>query len=165
MPFLERDRRLCLVERGTERAGGVVKSRPGRSVRDAERFGDRHEGQAHVVVEDEDGPLVERELAECPLQLVAIVDRSNVVREVGLVNRQLADRGSPAPVPRPFRVTGVDEDPEGPPIEAAGPRRFGNLRQMVNRAFWRTVPGRLGSGREGRGDPERGSPGLGTRAA
>jgi hypothetical protein len=64
-----------------------MQPRAGRPVRDAERLGNVHQWQTHVVVEDEDGPLIERELAERPLQLVAVEECSNVVRRAWPIER------------------------------------------------------------------------------
>ena len=89
-----------LVECDAERTGGVVESRSGGAVRDAERLGDHHEGQAHVVVEDEHRPLVEREPAERLLQLVAVEKRLDVVDVVRPFEGQLADDGRPTPATR-----------------------------------------------------------------
>ena len=65
-----------------------MQPRPRRAVRDAERLGHRHEGQAHVVVQDEHRALVERELAERLLQLVAIGDRLELVGRVRPFDRR-----------------------------------------------------------------------------
>jgi hypothetical protein len=67
------------LEGGPKRARCVVESRSCGALRDAERLGHRHEGQARVVMEDEDSPLVERKPAEGLLQLVAVGDRLKVV--------------------------------------------------------------------------------------
>jgi hypothetical protein len=109
---------LGRIERGTESPGGVVQSRAGGTVRDAERLGDRDEGQAHVVMQDEYRSLVERQPAEGGLQLVAIVGGSKVIRGVRPVDRKDAHGGRPSPIPRRIRVAGGDEDSEGPGVEA-----------------------------------------------
>src|SRR3989304_2772129 len=67
------------LEGGPERPGCVMQSRPGRAVWNAEHLGHRHEGKAHVVMEDEHRPLVEREPAERRLQLVAVVNGAKTV--------------------------------------------------------------------------------------
>ena len=51
-----------------------MQSRSGRAGGDLEHLGDLHERQPEVVVQDEDGPLVDREPAEGPLELVAVGD-------------------------------------------------------------------------------------------
>ena len=71
-----------LVEAGAQGAGGVVQSRTRGAVRDTEGLGHRHEGHAHVVMQDEHRALVEREPAERVLELVAIGDRLEVVGRV-----------------------------------------------------------------------------------
>ena len=57
-----------------------MESRSGRPGGDLEEFGDLHEGQPEVVVQDEDRSLFDREPAECPLEFVAIGDGVGAVR-------------------------------------------------------------------------------------
>jgi hypothetical protein len=64
-----------------------VQPRSRRPVRDAQRLGHRHEGQANVVMQDEDGALVEREPTKRLLELVTVRDHLNVVdvaRDIGV---------------------------------------------------------------------------------
>jgi hypothetical protein len=109
--------RAALLEGCPKRAGRVVEARTCGPYRDAERLGHRHEGQAHVVVQDEHRALVEREPAECALQLVAIVDGSKGIGRVRSLEREDPNRGRPSPVPRRIRIARVDEDPECPGVE------------------------------------------------
>ena len=93
-------RLLCLratfLEGGPQGAGGVVESRTRRPVRDPESLGHRHEGQAHVVMEDEDRALVERQPAERLLQLVACGDAvhssTSFARSIGMTRTVAAHR-------------------------------------------------------------------------
>ena len=62
-----------------EPVDGVVESRSGRARGDAEQLGDLHERQPEVVMQHEDRPLLDREMPEGPLELVAIGDRRRVV--------------------------------------------------------------------------------------
>ena len=57
-----------------------MQSRAGRPRRDVERLGDLDEGQPEVVVQDEDGPLLDREFPEPPLELIPVDDREAGVR-------------------------------------------------------------------------------------
>ena len=69
------DSGLALGRQGVaESACGVVQSRSGRACGDLQHLGDLHERQPEVVVQDEDRTLVDRKLAERPLQLVAVGD-------------------------------------------------------------------------------------------
>ena len=96
-------------------------------VRDAERLSHRHEGQARVVMEDEDSTLIEREPAEGLLQLVTVGDRLVVVRVARPIDREDAHGRCPSSVPRCIRVAGVDKDPVGPRLEAV---RLPQMRQL-----------------------------------
>ena len=62
------------VERGPHRLRRPVEARADGPGRDAQRVGGFVEGQAEVVVQDEDRPLVGIEAAEATLELVAVGD-------------------------------------------------------------------------------------------
>ena len=51
-----------------------MESRSGRARRDAEHLGDLHEGESDVVMQDEHGSLLDREVSESTFKLVAIGD-------------------------------------------------------------------------------------------
>ena len=57
-----------------------MESRSGRARRDAEQLGDLHERQPEVVVQHEDGPLIDRQSPVGPLELVAIGQRPAAIR-------------------------------------------------------------------------------------
>lgn len=63
-----------------------MQPRSGGTVWDSKRFSHHHQGKTHVVMEDEHRPLVERELPEGALQLIAVGDALDVVhraRQIG----------------------------------------------------------------------------------
>src|SRR5215213_8256103 len=61
---------------GVAKSGdGVMESRSGRAGGDAEGLGNLDQRQPEVVVQDEDRALLDRQLPERPLELVAIEDR------------------------------------------------------------------------------------------
>ena len=70
---------VVCVEGGAESPCRVVQARAGRPDRDTEDVGDLGERQAHVVLENEDGPLVRLELPEPTLHLIAVGDRGELV--------------------------------------------------------------------------------------
>jgi len=57
-----------------------MEARSGGAGRDAERLGNLDQGEPEVVVQDEDGSLVERDVAEGPFQLVTIRERAARIR-------------------------------------------------------------------------------------
>ena len=103
-----------------EPARGVVQSRSGRARGDLEQLGDLHERQPEVVVQDEDRPLIDREPAERPLQLVAVGDGRRC--RPGSPAARSGRTGRWPSRARPLRlvVAGVDEDPMDPGLEAVG---------------------------------------------
>ena len=74
-----------------EPGDGVMQARSGRPRGDLQQLGDLHERQPEVVVQDEDRPLLDRELAERPLQFVAVGEGVARVRRRGPVHGQHAD--------------------------------------------------------------------------
>ena len=71
-------------------------------------------------MQDEDRPLIDREPAERPLQLVAVGDGGAAVRGRWPIHGQDPDVGRPLASPLRFVVAGVDEDPMDPGLEALG---------------------------------------------
>ena len=72
-----------------------MQSGSGRPFRDAQCLGNGDEGQANVVVQDEDRPLVDREPAKCLLELVAVGDALDVVVLARRVRREDPNGGMP----------------------------------------------------------------------
>ena len=106
-PSGHRDGTLIGLDGRAHRPVGVVESGSGRPDRDPESLGDLGRGQAQVVREDEDRPLVGRQPPEAAFEPVAVVDRQRLVRAGRSVDRQDADvrvpgRASGAP-PRSSR--------------------------------------------------------------
>ncbi len=140
-------------ERLTEPGGRVMESRSGRPGRDLEEFGDLHEGQPEVVVQDEDRSLFDREPAERPLQFVAIGDGvvpSGVDGPSTGRTRTFAVHGGPAATRRSRRGRGSGgsrpRSDRGPEASGAGARR--GRGRSAGRP--RRGPGRAGSGRRPR---------------
>jgi len=137
-----------------------MKSRASGPVRDAERLGHRHEGQSNVVMQDEDCALVEREPAEGLLQFVAIWERLDAVRLDGPLEREDADGGRPLPIARRIRVTGVDEDPVGPGLEAVGLSQMRQLSPDGHEGVLQNVLGETRIAQDPPGDAEERSTDL-----
>jgi hypothetical protein len=95
-----------------------METRSGRPRGDAEQFGNLDEGQPEVVVKDEDGPLLHREMSVRSLELVAIGDRSGLVGGRWTVEGQDSDIGAPRLGPLRLVVTRVDENAVDPCFEA-----------------------------------------------
>ena len=73
-PSLGLDRGGVGLDGRAQRPGRVMQSRAGRAGRDTERFGDLDQLQAHVVMQDEDRALFDRQASERPVERVAIDD-------------------------------------------------------------------------------------------
>jgi len=101
-----------------ESSDGVMESRAGCARGDVEDLGDLYERQPEVVVQDEDRPLLDRELPERAFQLVAIGKGGAAIRCRWPGHRQDPDVGSPVTGPLRFVVAGMDEDPMDPRLEA-----------------------------------------------
>src|SRR5215203_3947436 len=85
---------------------------------DVESVGDVGEGQAEVMMEDQDGTLLEREPAKGSVKLVPIVDRQDLLRSRWLRHGHEADvRFQPTAASR-LGVALVGEDPMEPGFEA-----------------------------------------------
>ena len=69
-------------------------------------------------MEDDDRAVLRRQLPECALQGIAIVDRDDFVRSARSVDRERPDVGAPPLVSAVLLVTGVDEEPMEPDLEA-----------------------------------------------
>jgi len=86
----------------------------------AEVLGGLGQGQAEVVMEDEDRALFCRQAPEAPLELVALDDRDGGIRLRRPVGRQNADVRRPAATASQLGVTGVDEQPMEPRVKTVG---------------------------------------------
>jgi hypothetical protein len=95
-----------------------MESRSGRPGRDAEQFGDLDEGQADVVVEYEDGPLLHREPTVRTLELIAVRDRVGIVGRRWPADGQDSDVRPPRLSPLRLVVAGMNEDSMDPRLEA-----------------------------------------------
>ena len=104
-----------------------MQSGSGRPFRDAECLGNGDEGQANVMVQDEDRPLVDREPAKCLLELVAVGDALDVVVLARRVRREDPNGGCPPPMARCVCVAGANQDSECPSFEAL---RVAEVRQL-----------------------------------
>jgi len=95
-----------------------VESRSGCSRGDLEDPGDLHEGQPEVVVQDEDGPLLDGDAPEGVFELVADGDRLYIHVGCGRpVDRELPDLGGPGSRATGLVVAGVNEDAMDPRFE------------------------------------------------
>ena len=83
---------------------------------ESQGIGRVHQGQADVVVEHDERPLVRRQMQERPVQLVAIRDRADVVRR-GSCSRQST---CACPVTARLAIARVDEQAAKPDLEAVG---------------------------------------------
>ena len=68
-------------------------------------------------MEDQDGPLLRRESPEAAVELVAIVDRQELVGGRRFVRLEQDDIGREPPSTPGLGVAGVDEDPMEPRLE------------------------------------------------
>ena len=101
-----------------------MKARSGCPRGDLEEFGDLHEGQPEVVVQDENRPLIDRKPAERPLQFVAVDDGVAAVRGRWPVGGQDPDGRRPAASPLRFVVAGVNENAMNPRLEPVNVPKF-----------------------------------------
>ena len=107
-------------ERVAEADQCVVQARSGCSSGDVEEFRDLHEGQPEVVVQDEDRALLDGESGEGALQFISVDDPVGRVGRRRPVDGQDPNRGAPLPGSPRLVVTGMDEDPMDPGLEAIG---------------------------------------------
>ncbi len=133
----------------------IVQTRSRRPVWDAEGLSHRHERQAHVVMEDEDGALVEREPAEGLLQLVSVGDLLDVVHVTRDVGVKHVNGRCPPSIPRCVCVTGVNQDPEGPCLEAVGIAEVRELAPDGQQGVLQHVLGERGVADDPPGDPQQ----------
>ena len=108
--------------------------------RHAEDVGDVGQGKPHVVVQDEDRPVLGRQPAERSIEAVAIVHRDGRIGTARSVDRQRRDVGDPSPVSPQLLVTGIDEEAVEPWREAIGitePRELapGEEERLLNRVL------------------------------
>jgi hypothetical protein len=113
-----------------------------------------------VVVQDEDGSLVERKRAERLLQLVAVGDRVHVGGPVHPIDREDPDRRRPLPVARRFRVAGVDENPARPGVETLGIPEMRQLPPDGHEGVLQDVLGEARIAQDSSSDPEERVAGL-----
>src|SRR5687767_9600759 len=115
--LLDGDRRTGQHGRA-QRASGVVKSRSGGPRRDAERLGNLDQGQPEVVVQDEDSPLVERDMSEGALDLVSVRELAARIGGRGTAEIEHSNAGGALPSASRLGIAGVDQDPVDPGVEA-----------------------------------------------
>jgi len=120
----------------------------------AERFGDLHQGQPAVVMQDEDGPLLQREPSEGVFQLVALGEPDAAVGGRGCVERQDADVDRPAPDPSGLGVARVDEDPVSPGLKPLGLPELGQLAPGGDEGVLQRVLGGTRVAQDAQGDRE-----------
>jgi hypothetical protein len=125
MRAVPRGDRLLLDREGVAEPGdGVVETRSGRPRGDLEKFGDLHEGQPEVVMQDEDRPLFDGEPAIRPLQLVTVGDGIAAVRSRWPVDGQDPDGRCPLSSALRLVVAGVNDDAMDPGFETLGVTEF-----------------------------------------
>ena len=73
-PSFGGDRSVIRLDGGAQQTGRIMETRSSRPGRDAERLGDLDQGQALVVVQDEDGAMLDAQAPEGAIERVAIVD-------------------------------------------------------------------------------------------
>ena len=76
---LPRHRSRVGVEGRAQRTHRVEESRSNGADGNAERLGDLDERKVEVVVQHDDGAVINRQPAECTLQLVAVSDGRDVI--------------------------------------------------------------------------------------
>jgi len=96
--------------------------------RDSEDVGHPLERQVEIVVEHDDGAMIEREPAEASFELIAVDDRRQVIPGRWLLGLEQPDVRRPTPLPSPFRVARVHEKPVRPGLEAS---RLAQLRKVL----------------------------------
>jgi hypothetical protein len=104
------------MESGTSRPHG-----------DLESLGDLGRGQAQVVGEDKDRPLIRRKPSEAAFEAVAVLDRHRLVRSSRPIDREDADVRVPCPPAARLGVAGVDEQALEPGVEAVRIAEAGQL--------------------------------------
>ena len=91
-----------------------MQSGAGRPRRDAERVGDLDEGSSLVVVEHEDRALFDAQAPEGAVELVAVIDRDDVIGARRPVDRQDSNVGRPRPTTPGLGVAGMCTPGGGP---------------------------------------------------
>jgi hypothetical protein len=112
----------------------VVESGLGRAERYAEAIRDLGQRQADVVMEDEYGPLLEREPPEGSVELVAVVDSQDSVGLNRSVDREKPDVRRPPRAAPGLGVALVGQDLVQPWLESFGSRSVRSSRQAAMRA-------------------------------
>ena len=109
--------RCIRVQRRAHRAMGVVETRADRAHRDPEDLGDLGRVTALEVAEHEQGPLLGRQVAEAPLELVPIGDADEVVGRGRDVQRQDAEVRDPSTLALRLGEAGADDEAMEPRVE------------------------------------------------
>ncbi len=139
------------LEAGPERVGGVMESGLGGPDGDTETVGNLGQGEADVVVEDEDGPLLDREPPEGPVELIAVVDGGDLARLPLTGHGQESDLGRPATATPGLGVALVGQDPVQPGFEAIGVAQCAQLPPGHDQRGLHRIIGTVGVPQ----DPER----------
>ena len=123
-------------DRRAQGSGGVVQAGLYGPDRDADDLGDLGQGQARVVMQDEDRAMVRREPGERAIERVAVVDRDGGVGPTRSVDRQRPDAGGPAPMPAQLRHRCSTSSRRAMVRSARGSRSRGSSRQARRNACW-----------------------------
>ena len=121
-----------------------VESRGHRAERDIEDRCDLIERKIHVVAQDEDRPVIDRDAAEAALQLVPIDDGRHVVGGCRLVERSEADIREPSTMPTALRVARLHEQSVGPRLEAGRITQAGKVAPELDEGLLGRILGELG---------------------
>ena len=102
------------------------------ALRDLQRLGDLLVGQADEVLQDHDGPLIERQSLEATIQLVAIGDGAGMISRIRSLWQDAADPPVPEPsVPR-LGVRRPHHDAVGPCLESVRVLELGKMAPDVD---------------------------------
>lgn len=120
---------------------GVMESRTGGPVGDAEELGDLRRGVAHEVMQNKDRPLLWRQAPEPAFQLIPKPDAKELVGRGWPVERQDTQVGRPTTFARRVLETHVHEESLEPGIE---PVRIAERSQVTPGDHQRVLEGILG---------------------
>ena len=101
-------------------------------------------GQPEGVAEDEDGALLRRKSSEAALQLVAVVDRQELVGVGRSIRLEQDDIGRELPATSRLGVAGIDEDPMEPGVEPVEVAQGGELAPHLDEGHLDRVLGEAG---------------------
>ena len=104
-----------------------MESRVDRADRDVQDLGDPLGGDVGVVMQDEHGPVVDRQASDGRLELVPVDDGVDPSGRRRLVSRQDSQVRRPLAGPTPLRVASANEESVRPGVKA---RRVAKLRQV-----------------------------------